>query len=151
MKAPAPALQVSGAQFSLVTGSALLQGSAYQGVAHVPVAGGGTVDMMRFTMSSLTLAGTPTLTVREGGVTSSASGSSMQFTGNVVLYATKLSGDLAGVPVTLTPSSPLSLVLQLLGSVTQRVKLQLTHVTTDQPYISTDALQIGALQTGTPG
>jgi hypothetical protein len=150
MKAPAPALQVSGAQFSLVTGSALLQGSAYQGVAHVPVAGGGTVDMMRFTMSSLTLAGTPTLTVREGGVTSSASGSSMQFTGNVVLYATKLSGDLAGVPVTLTPSSPLSLVLQLLGSVTQRVELQLTHVTTDQPYISTDALQIGALQTGTP-
>lgn len=150
MKAAAP-LQVTSAQFSLVTGAALLKGSAYQGVAHVPVAGGGTVDMMKFSMSSLTLTGGPTLTVLEKGVTSSAAGSSMQFTGNVVLYATKLSGDLAGVPITLTPNSPLPLVLQLLGSVTQRVQLQLTNVTTSQPYISTDTLIITALHTSTPG
>jgi hypothetical protein len=150
MKAAAP-LQVTSAKFSLVTGAALLKGSAYQGVAHVPVAGGGTVAMMKFSMSSLTLTGGPTLTVLEKGVTSSAAGASMQFTGNVVLYATKLSGDLAGVPITLTPNSPLPLVLQLLGSVTQRVQLQLTNVTTNQPYISTDTLIISALHTSTPG
>jgi hypothetical protein len=150
MKAAAP-LQVTSAQFSLVTGVALLKGSAYQGVAHVAVAGGGTVDMMKFSMNSLILTGGPTLTVREKGGTSSAAGASMQFTGNVVLYATKLSGDLAGVPITLTPNSPLPLVLQLLGSVTQRVQLQLTNVTTNQPYISTDTLIISALHTSTPG
>ncbi len=150
MKAGAPPLQVTSGQFSLVTGAALLKGSAYQGVAHVPVAGGGTVAMMKFSMSSLTLTGGPTLTVLDKGVTASAASASMQFTGNVVLYATKLSGDLAGAPVTLTPNSPLALVLQLLGSVTQRVQLRLTNVATNQPYISADTLMIGALRTRTP-
>ena len=150
MKAGAPPLQVTSGQFSLVTGAALLKGSAYQGVAHVPVAGGGTVAMMKFSMSSLTLTGGPTLTVLDNGVTASAAGASMQFTGNVVLYATKLSGDLAGAPITLTPNSPLALVLQLLGSVTQRVQLRLTNVATNQPYISADTLMIGALRTRTP-
>ena len=49
----------------------------------------------------------------------------MQFTGSVVLYATQLSGDLLGVPVTLTPSSPLVTILQLLKSVTPLVPLKL--------------------------
>ena len=106
--------------------------------------------MMKFTMSSLTLTGAPTLTVRQDGQISSASAASMQFAGNVVLYATKLSGELAGAPITVTPNSPLSLVLKLLGSLTQRVQLRLTNVTTDQPYISTAALTIGALKTATP-
>ncbi len=69
----------------------------------------------------------------------------MQFTGNVVLYATQLSGSLLGVPVTLTPSSPLATILQLLHSVTPLVPLKLTNVTTNQPYISSDSLQIPGL------
>jgi hypothetical protein len=96
-------LQVSEAQFTLVTGSALLLGASYKGVAQVPMASGNTVPMMEFTMNSLTLDGAPTLTVTQGGVSSVTSGSSMMFTGSVVLYATQLSGDLLGVPVTLTP------------------------------------------------
>ena len=139
-------LQVSEAQFTLVTGSALLLGASYKGVAQVPTASGKAVPMMEFTMNSLTLDGVPTLTVTQGGVSSVTSGSSMQFTGSVVLYATQLSGDLLGVPVTLTPSSPLATILQLLKSVTPLVPLKLTNVTTNQPYISSNSLQIPGLQ-----
>jgi hypothetical protein len=139
-------LQVSEAQFTLVTGSALLLGASYQGVAQVPTASGKTVPMMEFTMNSLTLDGAPTLTVTQGGVSAVTSGSSMQFTGNVMLYATQLSGDLLGVPVTLTPSSPLATILKLLKSVTPLVPLKLTNVTTNQPYISSSSLQIPGLQ-----
>jgi hypothetical protein len=147
VKAQASAgLEVSEAQFTLVTGSALLLGASYKGVAQVPTATPGqTVPMMEFTMNSLTLDGAPTLTVTQGGVSSMTSGSSMQFTGNVVLYATQLSGSLLGVPVTLTPSSPLATILQLLNSVTPLVPLKLTSVTTNQPYISSDSLQIPGL------
>jgi hypothetical protein len=140
-------LEVSEAQFTLVTGSALLLGASYQGVAQVPTATAGkTIPMMEFTMNSLTLDGAPTLTVTQGGVSSVTSGSSMQFTGNVVLYATQLSGDLLGIPVTITPSSPLATILKLLNSVTPLVPLKLTSVTTNQPYISSNSLQIPGLQ-----
>ena len=144
--AAAGGLQVSGAQFTLVTGSALLLGASYKGVAQIPTAGGPTVPMMEFTMNSLTLDGAPTLTVTQGGVSSVTSGTSMQFTGNVVLYATQLSGSLLGVPVTITPSSPLAAILKLLNSVTPLVPLKLTNVTTNQPYISSNSLQIPGLQ-----
>jgi hypothetical protein len=147
VKAAASAgLQVSGAQFTLVTGSALLLGASYQGVAQVPTASGKAVPMMEFTMNSLTLDGAPTLTVTQGGVSSVTSSSSMQFTGSVALYATELSGDLLGVPLTLTPSSPLATILKLLNSVTPLVPLKLTNVTTNQPYISSSSLQIPGLQ-----
>jgi hypothetical protein len=146
VKAAAPAgLMVSEAQFVLSAGSALLLGASYQGVAQVPTASGQTVPMMKFTMTSLTLQGRPILTVTQSGVTSQASGTSMQFTGNVVLYATQLSGDLLGVPVTLTPSSPLATILQLLNSVTPLVPLKLTNVTSAQPYISANSLQLPGL------
>ncbi|HEX9352973.1 MAG TPA: hypothetical protein VF933_04015 [Streptosporangiaceae bacterium] len=148
VKAAASAgLQVSEAQFTLVTGSALLLGASYVGVAQVPTATPGqTVPMMEFTMNSLTLDGAPTLTVTQGGVSSVTSGTSMQFTGNVVLYATQLSGSLLGVPVTITPSSPLATILKLLNSVTPLVPLKLTNVTTNQPYISSNSLQIPGLR-----
>lgn len=148
VKAAASAgLQVSGAQFTLVTGSALLLGASYAGVAQVPTATPGqTVPMMEFTMNSLTLDGAPTLTVTQGGASSVTSGTSMQFTGSVVLYATQLSGSLLGVPVTITPSSPLATILKLLNSVTPLVPLKLTNVTTSQPYISSNSLQIPGLQ-----
>jgi hypothetical protein len=102
-------------------------------------------------MNSLTLNGTPTLTVTQGRGSAVTSGSSMQFTGNVVLYATQLSGDLSGVPVTLTPGSPLATVLQLLNSVTPAVPLKLTNVSTRQPYISANSLQIPGLQVNAAG
>ena len=149
--ASSPGLMVSEAQFVLSTGSALLLGASYDGVAQVPAANGTTVAMMKFTMNSLTLDGAPTLTVTQGGHSAITSGSSMQFTGSVVLYATQLSGDLLGVPITLTPSSPLAAILQLLNSVTPLIPLKLTNVTTAQPYISSNSLQIPGLSVNTAG
>ena len=65
----------------------------------------------------------------------------LSFSGHVVLYATKLSGDLLGVPVTLTASSPLSLVLRLLKPLTQGLTVTMTKVITDQPMTTSDASQ----------
>ena len=74
--------------------------------------------------------------------------SSMHFAGPVVLYATKLSGDLLGIPVTLTPTSPLATILQLLAPVTRAVPVPMTHVVTDQPYTTASSLQAGGLEIG---
>jgi hypothetical protein len=65
-----------------------------------------------------------------------------------VLYATKLSGDLLGVPVTITPASPLATVLQVLAPLTQAVPVPMTNVVTDQPYTTAGSLQASALQIG---
>jgi hypothetical protein len=75
----------------------------------------------------------------------------MHFTGDVVLYATQLSGDLLGVPVALTPRSPLATVLRLLNSVTPLVPLKLTNVSTQQPYISAHSLHIPGLRINSGG
>jgi len=145
--AAAPGQLASAAQSSLTADSALLEGLSYDGVAHVPTAAG-TVTMMKFTMTSLTLTGDIALTVSEGGGTAVTRSTSMHFGGPVVLYATKLSGDLLGIPVTITPTSPLATILRLLAPVTQAVPVPMTNVVTDQPYTSAGSLQAGSLQVG---
>jgi Family of unknown function (DUF6114) len=146
-KAAAPGPRAAAAQSSLTADSALLEGLAYDGVAQVPTADG-TVTMMKFTMSSLTLTGDIALTVTEAGGTDVTRGASMHFGGPVVLYATKLSGDLLGIPVTITPASPLATVLQVLAPLTQAVPVPMTNVVTDQPYTTAGSLQASALQIG---
>jgi hypothetical protein len=54
-------------------------------------------------------------------------------------------------PAESTPSSPLATVLQLLNSVTPLVSLKLANVSTQQPYISADSLQIPGLQINANG
>jgi Family of unknown function (DUF6114) len=117
----------------LTASSAKLVGLAYDGVAEVPRASGGPVAMMKFTLQSVTLTGRPTLTIHQNASIGTTSTTLLSFTGNVVLYATKLSGDLLGLPITLTPSSPLSLVLHLLSPLTQGLTVTMTNVVTDQP------------------
>jgi Family of unknown function (DUF6114) len=146
-KAAAPGPLAAAAPSSLTADSALLEGLAYDGVAQVPTANG-TVTMMKFTMNSLTLTGDIALTVTEGGGTDVTRSSSMHFGGPVVLYATKLSGDLLGIPVTITPDSPLATVLQLLAPLTQAVPVPMTNVVTDQPYTTAGSLQASGLQLG---
>ncbi len=133
-------LEISEAQFSLTTGTAVMDGATYEGTAEVPTASGAKVKMLKFHMSSLTLTGSPTLTVAQNGQSAETSGSSMHFSGDVVLYVTKLSGHLLGIPLTLTPGSPLALFTSLLNGI------PLTGVTTDQPLISAAALAIPGLQ-----
>jgi Family of unknown function (DUF6114) len=146
-KAAAPGQLAAAAQSTLTADSALLEGLSYDGVAQVATANG-TVTMMKFTMSSLTLTGNIALTVSEGGGTAVTRSSSMHFGGPVVLYATKLSGDLLGIPVTITPTSPLATILQLLAPVTRAVPVPMTNVVTDQPYTTAGSLQAGGLQIG---
>lgn len=122
-----------------------LTGFGYQGVANVPTAGGGTVKLMKFTASSIKLSGGITLTATQHGQSLVTTNSSLDLTGGVVLYASKLSGDLLGVPVTLTPGNVVSTLLQLLKTVTPAVPVTMTNVTTDQPLVTTDALQANTL------
>jgi hypothetical protein len=98
----------------IVAGSATLDGMSYQGTAQGPTARG-TVTMMKFTMSSLTLTGGVRATVTENGQTTVTINSSLDFSGGVVLYATKLSGSLLGVPITLTPGNVVTVLLKLLN------------------------------------
>ncbi|HEY9244463.1 MAG TPA: hypothetical protein VIP48_20915 [Streptosporangiaceae bacterium] len=133
-------LEISEAQFGLTTGTAVMHGATYDGTADVPTASGATVKMLKFSMTALDLTGSPTLTVSQGGQSAETSGSAMHFSGNVVLYVTKLTGHLLGIPLTLTPGSPLALFTSLLNGV------PLTDVTTDQPVISANSLSIPGLQ-----
>ena len=131
----APALVAASSPATLPAGSALMEGLSYDGVATVPTAGG-SQQMLKFSMSSLTLSGGIVLTVGGNGHSMVTRNSSVQFTGNVVLYATRLSGDLLGVPLTFTPASPPPLVLPL---------MQFTNVVTQQPLTSAGTMQASGL------
>jgi hypothetical protein len=152
-RAPAGAGLVAATATSVIkAGSATLDDLAYQGAANVPVAGGGTVRMMRFTATSLTLAGGVTASVTQGGtggghgVTTVTTSPSLAFSGSVVLYATQLSGCLGPLCVTLTPGNAVTVLLGLASGVTGALTITLTQVTTDQPLVTAGALQSGALK-----
>jgi hypothetical protein len=130
-RAAAPAvLTAASTPATLTAGSALMEGLSYDGVANVPAGGGGAQPMLKFSMSSLTLSGGIVLTATAGGHAMVTRNSGVHFTGNVVLYATRLSGDLLGVPLTFTPHNPPPLVLPV---------MTFTHVVTDQPLTTADA------------
>jgi Family of unknown function (DUF6114) len=139
-----PGVEASTATSVIVAGSATLDGLSYQGTAQVPTASG-TLTMMKFTMSSLTLTGDVTATVTQNGQTTVTTNSSLNFSGGVVLYATQLSGSLLGVPVTLTPGNVVTLLLKLLNSLTPLVPVTMTSVTTDDFLVASDSLQANDL------
>jgi hypothetical protein len=139
-----PGLEASTATSVIVAGSATLDGMSYQGTAPVPTASG-TLTMMKFTMSSLTLTGGVMATVTQNGQTTVTTNSSLDFSGGVVLYATKLSGSLLGAPITLTPGNVVSVLLNLLNSVTPLVGVTLTDVTTDDFLVTSGSLQANDL------
>ena len=101
-KAASPSLAASGSQSSITAGTVLMTRLSYDGVADVQTATG-TMPMLRFSMSSMTLSGGTVLTVSENGHPSVTNDSSLEFRGNVVLYTTRISGRLLGATVTFTP------------------------------------------------
>ncbi len=139
-----PGVEASTATSVIVAGSATLDGLSYQGTAQVPTASG-TLTMMKFTMSSLTLAGDVRATITQNGQTTVTTNSSLEFSGGVVLYATRLSGRLLGVPVTLTPGNVITVLLKLLNSLTPLVPVTMTDVTTDDFLVASDNLQANQL------
>jgi len=143
--ASGPDLVAATASSVITAGSATLDEFVYQGAANVPTADGGTVKMMKFTATSMALSGDVTATVRQRGSTAVTTSPTFDFTGSVVLYATKLSGCLGALCVTLTPGNAVAVLLRLTGGLTGQLTLTLTHVTTDQPLVMAGSLQSGRL------
>jgi hypothetical protein len=137
-------LIVSSSPTVLTASSATLNGLSYQGVVNMPTASG-TVQMMKFIMNSQSLT-TATQTASDPGHTLTTKLSSATFSGSVVLYATKLSGTLLGIPITLTPGNVVSTLLQVLNTLTPLVPVTMTNVTADQPVVLANAVSITGLQ-----
>ncbi len=143
-----PGLVSSAATEVLTAGSATLDHFTYEGNVTLPVGGGGSVSMMKFTADSITLAGGVTDTVTQGGSTTVTSSPTLAFSGGVTLYATKLTGSLLGVPLTVTPSTVSAVLLSVANLLTGVTTITLTNVTTDQPIVIAGALQTGSLSIG---
>jgi hypothetical protein len=140
-----PGLVASAATEVLTAGTATMTALNYQGNVNVPLASGGTVAMMKFTADSIALASGVTDTVTQGGSNSATSSPTLTFSGGVTLYATKLCGSLAGVPLCFTPTTVSSVLLSLANLLTGVVPITFTNVTTDQPIVLAGSLQTGAL------
>lgn len=145
-----PGVEAYTAPVALTAGAVRVTGFAYQGVADLPVADGGTVPMMKFTATSFRAFNDVKGAIGQGGDTTTLTSPSLMFSGGIVLYAKTFSGNLLGVPLTLTPSNAESLLLQLLNSVTPVVPLTLTNVAANQPIIIAKSLQ-GQLTMSTAG
>ena len=143
-----PGLVASAATEVLTAGSATLAHFAYAGNVTLPVGGGGSVSMMKFTADSITLAGSVTDTVTQSGTTTVTSSPTLAFSGGVTLYATKLTGSLLGVPLTFTPSTVSAVLLTVASVLTSSATITMTNVTTDQPIVIAGALQTGQLSIG---
>ena len=143
-----PGLVASAATEVLTAGSATLAHFAYAGNVTLPVGGGRSVSMMKFTADSITLAGGVTDTVAQGGTTTVTSSPTLAFSGGVTLYATKLTGSLLGVPLTFTPSTVSAVLLTIASVLTSSATITMTNVTTDQPIVIAGALQTGQLSIG---
>jgi hypothetical protein len=143
-----PGLAASAATEVLTAGSATLAHFAYAGNVTLPVGGGGSVSMMKFTADYITLAGSVTDTVTRSGTTTVTSSPTLAFSGGVTLYATKLTGSLLGVPLTFTPSTVSAVLLTIASVLTSSATITMTNVTTDQPIVIAGALQTGQLSIG---
>jgi hypothetical protein len=143
-----PGLVASAATEVLTAGSATLTHFAYAGNVTLPVGGGGSVSMMKFTADSLTLAGDVTDTVTQGSTTTTTTSPTLAFSGGVTLYATKLTGSLLGVPLTFTPSTVSAVLLTIASVLTSQTTITMTNVTTGQPIVIAGALQTGSLSIG---
>jgi hypothetical protein len=130
-RAKPPGRVVATDQSSLSGGLAVLDGLSYDGVARVRTRTG-TEPMLKFTMSSLMLTGDIVLTTYEGGHFYTMKASSLDLSGEVELYTTKISGRLAGIRVTYDPARPPSRLTS---------DLTLTSVVADQLFASADFAQ----------
>jgi len=129
----APGLVVSNATWTMTVDSATLTGFTYKGNISLPLAGGGTIQMMEFTVDSMTMTHAVTQ-ITEDGQTGTETDASFSASG-VTMYATRLSGSILGVPVTFTPSTTSAVLLSVANLATGLVPITMTGVTADQAVI----------------
>jgi hypothetical protein len=129
----APGLVVSDATWTMTVDSATMTAFTYKGNVSLPVAGGGTVQLMEFTVASMTMTNAVTQ-ISEDGQTGTETDASFSASG-VTMYATRLSGSILGVPVTFTPSTTSAVLLGVANLATGLVPITMTGVTADQAVI----------------
>ncbi len=129
----APGLVVSNATWTMSVDSATMTNFQYKGNVDLPLAGGGTVTMMEFTVDSMSMSNATTV-ISEDGLTGTENDASFTASG-VTMYATKLSGSILGIPVTFTPSTASAVLLDIANVVTGVVPITMTGVTADQTVI----------------
>jgi hypothetical protein len=132
----AAGLVVSNVTWSMTVGSATMNGFVYKGNVNLPLAGGGTIQMMEFTVDSMSMSNAVTQ-ISENGQTGTETDAAFTASG-VTLYATQLTGDLYGSPLrlTFTPTTALTQLLKITNLATGTVlPITLTNVTADQTVI----------------
>jgi hypothetical protein len=131
----AAGLVVSNVTWTMTVGSATMNGFVYKGNINLPLAGGGTIQMMEFTVDSMSMSSAVTQ-ISENGQTGTETDAAFTASG-VTLYATQLSGDLYGtLPVTFTPTTALTQLLKITNLATGTVlPVTMTHLTADQTVI----------------
>ena len=129
----APGLVVSDATWTMTVDSATMTGFTYKGNVNLPLAGGGTLPVMEFTVNSMTMTHAVTQ-ISEAGQTGTETDASFSASG-VTMYATRLSGSILGVPVTFTPSTTSAVLLSIANLATGLVPITMTSVTADQAVI----------------
>ena len=117
----------------MTVGSATMNGFVYKGNVDLPLAGGGSIQVMEFTVDSMSMSNAVTK-ISENGETGTETDASFSASG-VTMYATRLSGSILGVPVTFTPSTTSAVLLSVANLATGLVPITMTGVTADQAVI----------------
>lgn len=147
----APGGMVASSATSVLTANtATLDNFQFIGIVNLPLAAGGTEQMLEFTASSASLTGNVNVAVTQNGVTSNTTSSRLDFSGNMTLYSTKLCGDIYGITgqVCFTPSTIDQVLLRVANVLTGLVPISMTSVTTYQPVTIAGTLQTGSLSLG---
>jgi uncharacterized protein DUF6114 len=121
---------------TLRASSIKMVGARFAGVATLPTANG-PVETLKFTMDRAVL--------REVTQTTGAGilrTPQLTLSGNVVMFATKMSAKLLGVPVTFTPAKPPPLTLPY---------MVMTSLVSEQPAVLADSVAARSMTTGGPG
>ena len=132
----ADGLVVSNVTWTMTVGTATMNGFVYKGNVNLPLAGGGTIQMMEFTVGSMTMSNAVTR-ILENGQTGTETDAAFSASG-VTLYATQLTGDIYGIPlpVTFTPTTALTQLLKVTDLATGTVlPITMTNLTADQTVI----------------
>ena len=132
----AAGLVVSNVTWTMTVGTATMNGFVYKGNVNLPLAGGGTIQMMEFTVDSMTMSNAVTQ-ISENGQTGTETDAAFSASG-VTLYATQLTGDIYGIPlpVTFTPTTALTQLLKITDLATGTVlPITMTNLTADQTVI----------------
>jgi hypothetical protein len=118
------------------------------GIVTLP-AGGGSEQALELTASSASMSGVD-IEVTQGGATTSTKSPTLDFSGGMTLYTTKMCGQVEGITPTVcfTPSTVSEVVLKLASVLGKAAPITMTNVTVDQMLASAGGMRTGSLTMG---